>query len=111
MSVTDDEPKGNIDFQKEIDTSKTNGLKGDATAEGVTFELHASEKITNQAGTKTYYEKGALVSSKKTDANGKIAWSELPLGKYYIQESKTNDSLVFNDAKISVSIDYEGQTV
>ena len=84
LSVTDDEPKGNIDFQKEIDTSKTNGLKGDATAEGVTFELHASEKITNQAGTKTYYEKGALVSSKKTDANGKIAWSELPLGKYYI---------------------------
>ena len=74
------------DFQKEIDTSKTNDLKGDATAEGVTFELHASEKITNQAGTKTYYEKGALVSSKKTDANGKIAWSELPLGKYYIQE-------------------------
>lgn len=111
LSVTDDEPKGNIDFQKEIDTSKTNGLKGDATTEGVTFELHASEKITNQAGTKTYYEKGALVSSKKTDANGKIAWSELPLGKYYIQESKTNDSLVFNDAKISVSIDYEGQTV
>lgn len=50
LSVTDDEPKGNIDFQKEIDTSKTNGLKGDATTEGVTFELHASEKITNQAG-------------------------------------------------------------
>ena len=111
LSVTDDEPKGNIDFQKEIDTSKTNGLKGDATTEGVTFELHASEKITNQAGTKTYYEKGALVSSKKTNANGKIAWSELPLGKYYIQESKTNDSLVFNNAKINVSIDYEGQTV
>ena len=35
----------------------------------------------------------------------------MPLGKYYIQESKTNDSLVFNDAKINVSIDYEGQTV
>ena len=47
-------------------------LKGNATAEGVTFELHANEKITNQAGTKTYYEKGALVSSKKTDADGKI---------------------------------------
>lgn len=30
---------------KEIDTSKTNGLKGDATAEGVTFELHASERL------------------------------------------------------------------
>ena len=52
-----------------------------------------------------------MVSSKKTDVNGKIAWSELPLGKYYIQESKTNDSLVFNNAKINVSIDYEGQTV
>ncbi len=65
MSVTDDEPKGNIDFQKEIDTSKTNGLKGNATAEGVTFELHASEKITNQAGTKTYYEKVHWYQARK----------------------------------------------
>ncbi len=79
--------------------------------EGVTFELHASEKITNQAGTKTYYEKGALVSARKQMPMERLLWSELPLGKYYIQESKTNDSLVFNDAKINVSIDYEGQTV
>ena len=47
LSVTDDEPKGNIDFQKEIDTSKTNGLKGDATAEGVTFESVSYTHLNN----------------------------------------------------------------
>lgn len=97
LSVTDDEPKGNIDFQKEIDTSKTNGLKGDATAEGVTFELHASEKITNQAGTKTYYEKGALVSSKKTDANGKLVIDSLFMGKYELKETLTNEGYVLSE--------------
>ena len=45
LSVTDDEPKGNIDIQKEIDTSKTNGLKGDATAEGVTLNYTQVKRL------------------------------------------------------------------
>ena len=36
------------------------------------LQIRLEQKLT--------YEKGALVSSKKTDANGKIAGVELPLG-------------------------------
>ena len=110
LSVTDDEPKGNIDFQKEIDTSKTNGLKGDATAEGVTFELHASEKITNQAGTKTYYEKGALVSSKKTDANGKLVIDSLFMGKYELRETLTNEGYVLSEKVHQINLEQKDLT-
>lgn len=110
LSVTDDEPKGNIDFQKEIDTSKTNGLKGDATAEGVTFELHASEKITNQAGTKTYYEKGALVSSKKTDANGKLVIDSLFMGKYELKETLTNEGYVLSEKVHQINLEQKDLT-
>lgn len=111
QTVMDQEPTGKIELQKEIDTSKTNGLLGDANAKDVTFKLYAKEKIMNKAGTIKFYDKDEVVSTSKTDENGKITWDNLPLGKYYIQESKSNDSLVINDEKINVSIDYEGQTV
>ena len=96
---------------KDIDTSKTDGLTGDAYLEGNTYKLKAKQRITNKAGTKTYYEKDELISTKKTDENGKIIWDDLPLGDYYIQESESNDSLVLNDSIINVSLEYQGQTV
>ena len=79
--------------------------------EGNTYELRAKERITNKAGTKTYYEKDALVSAKKTNKDGKITWNDLPLGNYYIKEISSNDSLVLNPSVINVSLEYEGQTV
>lgn len=111
QTVMNQEPTGKIELQKEIDTSKTNGLLGDANAKDVTFKLYAKEKIMNKAGTVKFYDKDEVVSISKTDESGKIIWDNLPLGKYYIQESKSNNSLVINDEKINVSIDYEGQTV
>lgn len=109
--VLDEEPTGKIEFTKEIDASETHNLIGDAYAKDVTFKLYANEKISNKAGTIKFYDKDEVVATSKTDAQGKIVWNNLPLGNYYIKESKTNDSLVFNDTKINVSITYEGQTV
>ena len=111
IDVSNDEPTGKIELTKTIDTSKTNGLSGDANLKDNTYELYAKDKITNKAGTKTFYEKDALVSSKKTDSNGEITWDNLPLGDYYIKEVKSNDSLVLNSSVVDVSLEYEGQTV
>lgn len=111
INFSNEEPTGKIELTKSIDTSKTNGLSGDAFLEGNVYELRAKEKITNKAGTKTFYEKDALVSSKKTDENGKITWDNLPLGNYYIKETSSNETLVLNTSVINVSLDYEGQTV
>lgn len=111
VDFSNDEPTGKIELTKSIDTSKTNGLKGDANLKGNTYELRAKEKITNKAGTKTFYEKDALVSSKKTDENGNITWDNLPLGNYYIKETSSNDSLVLNTSVINATLEYEGQTV
>lgn len=111
IDFTNDEPTGQIELTKTIDTSKTDGLKGDAILEGNVYGLYAKEKITNKASTKVFYEKDALVSSKTTDSNGNITWDDLPLGNYYIKEISSNDSLVLNDTVINVSLEYEGQTV
>ena len=111
IEFTNNEPTGKIELTKSIDSSKTNGLIGDATLEGNTYELRAKEKITNKAGTKTYYEKDALVSAKETNKDGKITWNNLPLGDYYIKETSSNNSLVLNPSIINVSLEYQGQTV
>ena len=111
IEFTNNEPTGKIELTKSIDSSKTNGLIGDATLEGNTYELHANERITNKAGTKTYYEKDALVSAKETNKDGKITWDNLPLGNYYIKEISSNDSLVLNTSIINVSLEYQDQTV
>ena len=111
IEFTNNEPTGKIELTKSIDSSKTNGLIGDATLEGNTYELHAKERITNKAGTKTYYEKDALVSAKETNKDGKITWDNLPLGNYYIKEISSNDSLVLNTSIINVSLEYQDQTV
>lgn len=111
IEFTNNEPTGKIELTKSIDSSKTNSLTGDATLEGNTYELRAKERITNKAGTKTYYEKDALVSSKETNKDGKITWDNLPLGDFYIKETSSNDSLVLNPSIINVSLDYQGQTV
>lgn len=111
IEFTNNEPTGKIELTKSIDSSRTNGLIGDATLEGNTYELHAKERITNKAGTKTYYEKDALVSAKETNKDGKITWDNLPLGNYYIKEISSNDSLVLNTSIINVSLEYQDQTV
>lgn len=111
IDPTNIEPTGKIDLVKSIDSSQTNGLIGDAVLEGNTYELHAKDKITNKAGTKVFYQKDQLVSTKDTDTEGKITWDNLPLGNYYILEKKSNDSLVVNEQKIDISLEYQGQTV
>lgn len=111
IDPTNIEPTGKIELTKQIDTSKTDDLVGDASLEGNTYALYAKDKITNKSGTKTYYQKDELVSSKKTDANGQATWDDLPLGNYYIKETESNDSLVLNKNIINISIEYKGQTV
>src|SRR5699024_7084460 len=78
IEFTNNEPTGKIELTKSIDSSKTNGLIGDATLEGNTYELRAKEKITNKAGTKTYYEKDALVTDKEKNTDDKITGPILP---------------------------------
>lgn len=111
IDFTNNEPTGKIELTKSIDSSKTDDLIGDASLKGNTYELRAKEKITNKAGTKTYYEKDALISAKETNEDGKITWDNLPLGNYYITEISSNDSLVLNDSIIDVSIEYQDQTI
>lgn len=105
------EPTGKVELTKEIDSSQTGGLTGNAYLKDNEFGLYAKEKITNKANTKTFYEKNELISKSKTGSDGKITWDNLPLGNYYIKELRSNDSLVLNKDIIDVELKYKDQTV
>ena len=105
------EPKGKIELTKSIDSSKTDSLTGEAFLKGNSYGLYAKEDIKNKTGTKTYFHKDELISKKETDDNGKLIWDDLHLGKYYIKELKSNDSLVLNQNIIDVNLEYQGQTI
>lgn len=105
------EPTAKIELTKSIDASKSNDLTGNAFIDGNVYGLYAKETITNKAETKTFYEKDECISTKKTDTDGKIIWNDLPLGKYYIKETASNDSLVLNKTVIDVELKYQDQTV
>ena len=111
QTVVNEEPTGSIDLTKEINSDLTDGNIGDAFLQGNKYTLKAKEKITNKAGTVTYFEKDAVVDTQVTDEQGKLTFDNLHVGKYYIEESKSNESLVLNPNDIDVSIDYEGQNV
>ncbi|WP_305140080.1 SpaA isopeptide-forming pilin-related protein [Thomasclavelia cocleata] len=111
QTIINEEPTGSIDLTKEINTDQTNGMLGEAYFQGNEYMLKAKEKITNKAGTVTYFEKDAIVNTQITDNEGRLKFDDLHVGKYYIEESKSNETLVLNPNDIDVSIDYEGQTV
>ncbi|MFR1294001.1 MAG: SpaA isopeptide-forming pilin-related protein [Coprobacillus cateniformis] len=108
MDPSNIEPTGKIELTKSIDTDKTNGLSGDAVIKDNTYGLYAKETITNKAGTKTFYKKDECITlQRKQDTAGKITLEcllILPLGKYYIKETASNDSLVLNKDVIDVEL-------
>lgn len=111
QSISNEEPLGKLELTKKIDASKTDGKLGDSYLKGNEYQLIARDNITNQAKTITYFNKGDVVATGITDEQGQITFDNLHVGKYYLQESKANDTLVLNPNDINVDINYQGQTV
>ena len=111
QTIINEEPTGSIDLTKEINLNETSEMLGDAYLKDNEYTLYAKADITNKAGTKIYFKKGAAVDKQSTDKNGKIKFDNLYVGKYQIKETKSNDALVLNPEIINIDIEYEGQNI
>lgn len=77
---------------------------------GVTFEVYAAEDIVSPDGLDTvYYEKDALVAEIVTNDKGIASIEELPLGKYYLVETKTLEGFVLDSTPIPADLSYVDQ--
>lgn len=75
--------------------------------DGAEFELRANEDII--VGGKTYYKKGDLVATLVTDENGYATIGNLPLGKYYLKETKSSNGNVIDSKIYEFELTYEDQ--
>lgn len=114
-TVENTEPTGEIHLTKELGTDKTNGLYGDVLIEEAEYTLYAAEDITSKAGSKTFYTKDEVISSKTITASsdgktGTIEWDNLPLGSYYIKETKNPIGTFLDETVHNVTLSYINST-
>lgn len=77
---------------------------------GVTFEVYATENIVSPDGLNTvYYAKDDLVAAIVTNDKGIASIENLPLGKYYLVETKTLEGFVLDSEPIMADLSYVDQ--
>lgn len=83
---------------------------------GAVFHIYAAEDIytadhqVDEAGNRTLeYASGTLVTTVTTDADGKAVVTDLPLGKYRIEEVTAPEGYVLNASSQEVEFTYAGQ--
>ena len=100
VNVKNEQPTGTLILDKsvavreDIDTSLINNIED---LSGIEFKLIAKENIIDMADGSIIYEKGKEVKRFNLDKNGNYTLSNLPLGEYQLQETKTLDGLVLNE--------------
>lgn len=60
---------------------------------------------------KLFNEAGAFIDEGDTDAEGKLVFSMLPIGKYFVQETATLDGFVLDDTPIPIELCNDGDVV
>ena len=101
-AIVNEEPTGTIQVIKKSE-------QGDLIKDTV-FKVIANEDIKNAAKTKTYYTNGQVVANIKTDSNGLAEITNLPLGKYVVEETQATTGYLLDSTKHKITLSYKGQT-
>ena len=110
VAAHDNRQKLEIDVAKtmEIDEITGQGLNGEISE--VVFGLYAAEDIIAADG--SLIPADGLIESASVNEDGKIIFNtDLPLGKYYIQEIATSGDYVLSAEKYPVDFEYADQNV
>lgn len=74
------------------------------------FAIYAKEDIYTQDNQgEKLYEKDQLVSEAAVNQEGKVRFENLPLGKYYVKETKAGNGFVLNTEIKEIELNYQGQ--
>lgn len=102
-TITDTEPTGKILIYKVSDNNDK--------LEGAKFKVTAAEKITNKAGSKTFYTEGQEVATITTASGTGVAQIDnLPLGKYYVKEVQAPTGYLLNENTYTANLVYKNDT-
>ena len=105
--IKNEQPTGTIKLDKTIairenvDTS----LIDLSDLSGIEFKLTAKEDIIDKADGSIIYKQGQEIKTFNLSKDGKLTISDLPMGSYEIEETKTLDGLVLNTTKYEVKFE------
>ena len=110
--IKNEQPTGTINLDKTIairenvDTS----LVDISDLSGIEFKLSAKEDIIDKADGSVIYKKGQEIKTYNLSKDGKLTITDLPMGTYEIEETKTLDGLVLNTTKYEVKFEQQDLT-
>ena len=109
-SFVNERQKVEIDLLKVLEKDETFGIGNGDEIKRVSFGLYADEDIKASNG--TVIPKDGLVEIITCDENGKATFTtDLPFGRYYVKEIKTDIQYILSDEKYPVVFEYAGQNI
>ena len=110
--IKNEQPTGTLELDKSIairenvDTS----LVDISDLSGIEFKLTAKEDIIDKADGSVIYKKGQEIKTYNLSKDGKLTITDLPMGIYEIEETKTLDGLILNTTKYEVKFEQKDLT-
>ncbi len=97
-----------IDIVKSLEVNKAYGIGDHGEMKDVCFGLYAEKELTAADGSVIPADGLLEVIALDENGHGK-AKSDLPTGKYYVKEIRTNPAYLANNKKYPVNFEYAGQ--
>lgn len=109
-SFVNDYQRIEISLSKVMESDETFGISAENSYMNVRFGLFAEEEIA--AANETSIPADGLISEISLDENMSAKFdTDLPFGKYYVQEIATDEHYVLNGEKYLVNFEYMGQDI
>lgn len=103
LSINNIRQKAEITLNKILETDERTGNNGEIL--NVAFALYANEEIKANDG--TVIPKDGLIEIVNCDEKGKVTFiTDIPFGKYYVQEYATDEHYVLDDTKYEFEFTY-----
>ena len=97
-----------IDLKKTMEMNEVFGVGNHGEVHNVAFGLYADENIKAADG--TMIPKDGLIEILFCDTDGMLTFTtDVPFGKYYVQEVKTDQHYVISEEKYPIAFEYQGQ--
>lgn len=102
--VKNEQPTGTLIIDKSVALREdvNTSIVDISDLSGIEFKLTAKENIIDYADGSVIYKKGQVVKNCNLDKNGNLKVTDLPIGTYELEETKTIDGLVLNNEKYEV---------